>query len=203
MTDYTLISVVKDCLKMNLPILKEDAARLVDIIDRQQAEIASLTEKSDHYRTALNDNERLIADMQGECTCGAWEHDDDEEYDLSPLPDDVEALPDIRGFAATVDFDGEPAGRRTWSPVEGKRLNINGIICILHSTEESWRLTDLVSGVAIVTDNDPAAAIRYARSKLDDAKAASIRLLQAEHRAKMPPNPELDAIIAREVGSSD
>lgn len=200
MTDdeHQAVAEIRAKVAKHEKIFAPEVEWLLTIVDRQAQEIASLTERVDRYRTALYDNECLIADMQGDCTCGAWEREDDDEADPIPLPPELEAMPDIQGFII-VQKVGHEATHYWWEPISGKRVEINGIVAILHENEW-WRLTDLVSGVALGSDDDPVALIQSVREKLDDKVVERIRKQQAEHRAKMPPNEELDAIIAREVG---
>ena len=56
---YKVTSVIEDDGSEDVmtQALRRDLPIALAIIDRQAIEIASLTERIDHYRTALNDNE--------------------------------------------------------------------------------------------------------------------------------------------------
>ena len=187
--------VMTQALRRDLPIA-------LAIIDRQAEEIKRLTEDVANWRSVLRDNELLIAEMSANCTCGACDIDEIEEEELMPLPPELEALPDIQAFAALRSLYASEESR--WKPIAGKRVDVNGIIAILHVYEETmWRLTELTSGWGMGTDSDPQNAVDVTRRKLDDAGIALVRREAKEKRALMPPNEELDAIIAREVGNRD
>ena len=177
--------------------MRRDLPIVLAIIDHQADEIKRLTEDAANWRSVLRDNELLIAEMSQNCTCGAWDGSGEEE-ELIPLPPELEALPDIQAFAALRSMDASEESR--WKPITGKRIDVNGIIAILHVYEETlWRLTELTSGWGMGTDSDPQNAINMTRIRLDDAGVALVRRQAKEKRAEMPPNAELDAIIAREV----
>ena len=180
--------------------LRRDLPIALEIIDRQESEIKSLKADIANWRSVLRNNELLIAEMSVDCTCGACYIDEIAEEELIPLSPELEALPDIQGFAAS-----QSRGVTFWEPIIGKRIEVNGIIAILHAVEGfRWRLIELTSGRAMGTDSDPQNAIDKARGMLDDAtNVALVRMAAKEKRALMPPNPELDAIIEREAGARD
>ena len=100
MTDdeHQAVAEIRAKVARHEKIFAPEVEWLLAIIDRQAQRIVSLIEKADDCRIALNISECLIADARDNCTCGAWEREDDDEPDPIPLPPELEAMPDIQGF---------------------------------------------------------------------------------------------------------
>ena len=126
------------------------------------------------------------------------EEDDIEEEELIPLPPELEALPDIQAFAAMLPLSKLPE----WKPISGKRIEVEGMIMILHADlngSDGWQLTDLVTGISAGFNMDPETLVNHAGDAIRRVGGKeAVWASASERRSGMPPNPELDAIIARE-----